>query len=327
MHLIKSFHQSMNSILFKILILFPLIGLNSLFSQTWKWQEEKGKHIDLLYADKKIARYVYEKLDPQDRERTYKPFHHVYQSDGQNFLTKGPGGKYTHHRGIYFGFSKCSAVNGDGKKVNVDTWHCKRGYQTHEKIINQKADKIGATQTVEIVWRVDDGTIFVTEERTLSFSILNDQSISIDFRSKLSTDQKIVKLDGDPQHAGFQFRASNEVAVSKSKMTYYIRPLSGKDEKGKTKNWPQNKDMTNLPWKAQSVSVGGDRYTTVYLDHPSKPKPSFYSERDYGRFGSYFKTEITPSTPLHVKYRLNIAHRERSPEECKSLSHQFLKAQ
>ena len=85
--------------------------------------------------------------------------------------------------------------------------------------------------------------------------------------------------------------------------------------------------MTNLPWNAQSVLVGGNRYTTVYLDHPRNPKPSFYSERDYGRFGSYFKKQITPSTPLHVKYRLNITQGERTAKECNSFSAQFLKTQ
>ena len=84
--------------------------------------------------------------------------------------------------------------------------------------------------------------------------------------------------------------------------------------------------MTNLFWKAQSVVVGGNRYTTVYLDHPGNPKPSFFSERDYGRFGSYFKSEITPSKPLSVKYRLNISLKKRSIEDCKHLSNLFLKA-
>tara|TARA_B110000003_G_C16638822_1_gene529372 strand:- start:385 stop:1338 length:954 start_codon:yes stop_codon:yes gene_type:complete len=310
---------------FITIVLFILQGECHLFPQSWKWQNEEGKHIDLLYAEKKIARYVYEKMDPNDRERTYKPFHHIYQSNGSDFLTKGPGGKFTHHRGIYFGFSKCTAFDRGENQVIVDTWHCKRGYQTHEKVINQKAGRDTASQTVKIAWRVDDGTIFATEHRTLSFSILEDDSVQIDFKSKLSTDQKLVKFDGDPQHAGFQFRASNEVAESNSKQTYYIRPVDGKDVKGKTKNWPKDTDMTNLLWKAQSVVVGGNRYTTVYLDHPGNPKPSFFSERDYGRFGSYFKSEITPSKPLLVKYRLNISLKERSIKDCKHLSSLFVK--
>ena len=108
-------------------------------------------------------------------------------------------------------------------------------------------------------------------------------------------------LDGDPQHAGFQFRASNEVATATAKKTYYVRPVVGKAADGATKNWRGDKDMKNLLWKGQCVMVGGNRYFTVYLDHPSNPKPSFYSERNYGRFGSYFKTEITPSKSLSVK--------------------------
>jgi hypothetical protein len=263
-------------------------------------------------------------MDPKDRERTYKPFHHVYQSDGKGFLTKGPGGRYTHHRGIYFGFSKCTAQDKDGKKVGIDTWHCKRAYQTHEKIISQEGgDK--AVQKVEIAWRIDDGTVFATEQRQLTFSHREDGSLQVDFESNLSTTQDKVGLDGDPQHAGFQFRASNEVAASTAKQTYYVRPNDGKDAEGKTQNWPGNKDMKDLLWKGQSIVVGGNRYFTVYLDHPSNPKPSFYSERDYGRFGSYFKAEITPSKPLSIKYRLVIKQGERTAEECTALSKEFLK--
>ena len=108
-------------------ILLACLSANAAF----KWVDTQDKHTDLQFKGKNIARYVYEAMDPKNRERTYKPFHHVYDKDGKGFLTKGPGGKYTHHRGIYFGFSKCSAQNKDGKKVSVDTWHCKRGYQTH----------------------------------------------------------------------------------------------------------------------------------------------------------------------------------------------------
>ena len=290
----------------------------------FQWKDESGKHVDLLKDGKKIARYVYERMAPKDRERTYKPFHHVYQVDGKGFLTKGPGGRYTHHRGIYFGFSKCSAQDKKGKKVSVDTWHCKRGYQTHEKVIAQEGGG-KAVQKVEIAWRVDDGTIFATEHRQLTFSHREDGSLQVDFESKLTTTQDEVGLDGDPQHAGFQFRASNEVAASTGKQTFYVRPKDGKDAEGKTKNWPGNKDMKDLLWKGQSIVVGGKRYFTVYLDHPSNPKPSFYSERDYGRFGSYFKTAITPKKPLSIKYRLVIKQGERTAEECAALSKEFVK--
>ena len=289
----------------------------------FSWIETKGTHIDLLYGDRKIARYVYERIKPEDRERTYKPFYHLYDIKGEKFVTKGPGGKFTHHRGIYYGFSKCSALDGKGNKVSVDTWHCKRGYQSHEKVLQQKANSKEASIQSEIAWRVDDSTIFITEKRKLRFKFDKEERLQIDFDSTLSTTQPEVILDGDPQHAGFQFRASNEVAESTAKQTFYIRPKDGRDEMGKTKNWPQNKDMSNLNWKAQSVVVGGNRYYTLYLDHSQNPKPSFYSERDYGRFGSYFKSAVTPENPLSVKYRLIFGNMPLSPEKCQQYSKDF----
>ena len=287
------------------------------------WIDKPGKYTDLMFGQRPLVRYVYERMDPTDRERTYKPFHHVYKCDGQGFLTKGPGGKFTHHRGIYFGFSKCSFVDKEGKEHDIDTWHCKRAYQTHEKIIRSHSDLKSASQSVEIAWRLDDGTIFAKEERSLSFSLRPDDSLQIDFGSTLSTDHDPLVLDGDPQHAGFQFRASNEVASSTAKQTYYVRPKEGRDDMGKTKNWPGDKDMTNLPWKAQSVMVGDQRHFTLYLDHPDNPKPSYYSERDYGRFGSYFKTQAKPGNPVRIKYRLIIGTKELKRSECEKLSLAF----
>ena len=306
------------------LIIFFVSAFSFCSAEKFRWIDEPGKYVDLAYGKKKIARYVYQKMDPKNREQTYKPFHHIYQDNGKDFLTKGPGGKYTHHRGIYFGFSKCTPFDKTGKVANVDTWHCKRAYQVHESIISQKADKENASHTVKITWRMDDGTIFVTELRKLSFSRFPDNTLQVDFKSSLSTNQEKVSLDGDPQHAGFQFRASNEVAVLNSKKTYYIRPNEGRDKESATKNWPKDKDMTNLLWKGQSIVVDGQRYTTLYLDHPSNPKPSYYSERDYGRFGSYFKAELTPLKKLKVSYRLLIGLKERNLKDCEGFSQDFV---
>ena len=185
------------------------------------------------------------------------------------------------------------------------------------------ANQKEASHTMEIAWRVDDGTIFATENRTLTFSYDEDNSLRIDFASVITTNQDKLTLDGDPQHAGFQFRASNEVFEKTANETFYVRPVDGKDANGKTKNWPQNKDMTNLSWKGQSVLIGERRYFTLYLDHPDNPKPSFYSERNYGRFGSYFKTTVTPKAPLKTSYRLHVSQTEFSVNTCEEKSRAF----
>ena len=310
-----------------LLLPAALLFLTHTASAGFEWVDTKGKYTDLKHEGKNIVRYMYEAMDPEDRERTYKPFHHVYDKDGKDFLTKGAGGRYTHHRGIYYGFAKCGVKDANGKKVSVDTWHCKRAYEQHVETLAQEACDGKAWHKVKIEWRLDDGTAFAVEYRTLAFTFADDGALVVDFESHLESLQDEIGIDGDPQHAGFQFRASNEVAEKTKGQTYYIRPGDGKDKPGKTKNWGGNKDMTNLLWKGQSVVVGGNRYTTVYMDHPDNPKPSFYSERDYGRFGSYFKTSVKKGEEnrLFVKYRLNIKSGERTAEECAALSKAFLK--
>ena len=100
----------------------------------------------------------------------------------------------------------------------------------------------------------------------------------IDFRSTLTTDLDKVRLDGDPQHAGFHFRANDEVEKTKNQ-TYFLRP-DGEGRKGKEVNWDPKtkKGPVNRPWTAMSFVVDGKRYTVVYLDHPDNPKEARQSE-------------------------------------------------
>jgi hypothetical protein len=153
----------------------------------------------------------------------------------------------------------------------------------------------------------------------------------IDFSSHLETaDGKPIHLDGDPQHAGFQFRATQKVPDETAAQTYYVR-TDGKGEPGDYRNWnhddptaKENAENENRPWNAMSFVVDGQRYTVLYLDHPSNPKPSRYSERDYGRFGSYFVADVTKDEPLDVKYRIGVQPGEMTVEECAALSQQFI---
>jgi hypothetical protein len=127
----------------------------------------------------------------------------------------------------------------------------------------------------------------------------------VEFASRLEPVVSPVRLDGDPQHAGFQFRADNEVSAVTKKQTYYLRP-DGPGKPGETRNWDpkSKKGPTNLAWNAMSFVLGGQRYTVAYLDKPTNPKEARFSERDYGRFGSYFEYDLTAEKPLRLNYRL-----------------------
>ena len=266
------------------------------------WQAEGDKQIDLLFADALVARYMCEPFtttSAADRARTYKVFHHVFNPLDNTRLTKGMGSQFTHHRGVYYGFSKCSY--GDGKKA--DTWHCPgEVHQSHGKVLAEEAGPVLARQRLLVNWHGADGQVFAEEERELTFHYVRgedekDFTIVVDFASQLKSLDGKLTVDGDPQHAGFQFRASEEVAEKTAKQTYYVRP-DGTDKPGATRQGAKQ------PWNAMSFVVGGQRYTCCYLDSPANPKPGIYSERDYGRFGSYFVAEAEGDETIDVRYRL-----------------------
>jgi hypothetical protein len=133
-----------------------------------------------------------------------------------------------------------------------------------------------------------------------------------------------VHLDGDPQHAGFHFRADSSVQKNE-KETVFIRP-DGKGIPGDEKNWDPKTKMgpVNLPWDAMSFLFQGKRYTVVYLDNPQNPKESRSRERKNGRIGSYFVYDLTKDKPLKVKYRLWFQEGEPTVEECEALSKAFV---
>lgn len=277
------------------------------------WEDNEGKWIELKHDDKAVARYVYEAIDestPARREETFKPFCHLYFYQWNHYgelLTKGPGGKFTHHRGVFYGFNKITYTDAAGVEHGpVDVWHCRKAHQVHRRFSEQRADETSASFTSEIDWIGDDGNVFAKESRTMSFSIAGPDVV-VDFQSRLIPTVPKVHLDGDPQHAGFHFRAHNDVNDQTSNATYYIRPVTGIGQPGVAINWSEKTDndqTRDLPWKAMCITLNDAQVTVAYLDRPDNPKPARFSERQYGRFGSYFATDVTPEKPLTVRYRL-----------------------
>ncbi len=266
------------------------------------WADTRGKHMDLTWAGRPVLRYMYEALDDSSKERrelTYKPFHHLFDPTGKVLLTKGAGGQFTHHRGLYYGFNKVTYRVGK----TADVWHCTGdAHQSHQKFLSQEAGPVLGRHRVEIHWHGQGKEVFAREEREMTVYNVPGGHL-VQFASRLHSAGGPVHLDGDPQHAGFHFRADNEVAATTKGQTFYVRP-DGVGAPGQTRNWPGNKDHVNLPWNAMSFVLGGQRYTAAYLDRPQNPKEARFSERDYGRFGSYFVYDLDDERPLDVRYRL-----------------------
>ncbi len=298
------------------------------------WTDVADAYDELVYQEggkaRPVLRYMRAPYDPTSREkrdRTYKVFHHLYDPAGERFVTNGghtdpykDAKKLTfpHHRGIMYGFNRITY--GDGKRA--DTWHCtKDAHVSHEKTVNTEAGPVLGRHRVVLGWHGEKGELFAREERELT-AYATPGGTLVEFASRLKALDGKVQLDGDPQHAGFQFRAANEVAERAAKQTYYLRP-DGKGEPGKFRNWPGDKGHVDLPWYALSFVLDDQRYTVCYLNHPTNPRETRFSERDYGRFGGYFAYTLTEQTPLLVNYRLWLQNGEMTVDEAQALHDQF----
>jgi hypothetical protein len=268
----------------------------------------------LLVAGKPLLRYempAYDDSSAETRVKTYKPFHHVFDPATGIRLTKGDGGLYTHHRGIFFGYNRIS--HGEALQTASDCWHCKgRARQEHRDIRGQVAGPVAAVQQVVIDWIGSDGLPLAEEIRELTAVPVRNGTV-IEFASRLTADAP-VRLDGDPQHAGVHFRAASEVADSTKGETYYLRP-DGRAEPGQFRNWPQDMSYVDAPWHAASFVVGGQRYTVLRIHRPANPGEARMSERDYARFGSYFEHDLDPEVPLFVGYRFWVQPGEMTVED------------
>jgi hypothetical protein len=314
------------------LTLEPLEVTNS--PQEFHWKETQGDFAELWRGSQPILRYMrraYDNSNESNRDKTYKVFHHVFDPTGPRIVTNGgqtdpdSRGKklvFPHHRGLMFAFNRITYGNGK----SADTWHAKPKdtHQSHEGFLNVEAGQVLGRHRVAVDWHGPDKEVFAKEEREMTVYGVPGGTL-LEFASRLRTTGGKVRLDGDPQHAGFQFRAANDVAVQTAKQTYYLRP-DGKGKPGETRNWePKTKQgPVNLPWDAMCFLLDGKRYTVAYLDHPNNPGEKRYSERDYGRFGCYFEYDLTTERPLVLNHRVWLQNGEMTGEQIETLRTNFV---
>ena len=332
-------------------------GLNA--NAEYKWHDDGSQTSELQRGSSPVLKYMYENVDESSPEKTYatmKVFHHVFTPDGSRMMTKGPGdgkfsklkngGLFAHHRGLFYGFNRISYEK-NGKKMKADVWHCRKGEsQTHEKTIATESGPVFGRHTNVIYWRGEDGEPFAHEIREMTAYEVAGATL-VEFKSSLDSTVGKLVLRGDPQHAGFQFRASQDVPDLTKKKTYYIRP-DGIGEPGKFRNWSAKKDESevnlnhiNLPWNTvviqlpvklspraardKGVEAENQSFSISYLDSPKNPKPSRYSERDYARFGSYFEFDLDTDKMLELNYQVLIQEGVTDIKTINAASNNFTK--
>ncbi|MGA2032106.1 MAG: DUF6807 family protein [Thermoguttaceae bacterium] len=256
-------------------------------------RDKPGQYLDVLLDGRVVGRYMYacDRSTPQRQEETYKPYLHVFDAEGKAPITKGPGGLYTHHRGIFIGWQR---ILFQGKRYNL--WEMGSGRIVHREFSVQKASPDQATVTSLTDWNDNAGKPIVEEQRTMIFRRAPAPfRLMIDFTATLTAPRGNVRFEADPEHGGVQFRPANEIV---KKETVYVFP----------KEHAQVRTDVDYPWVGETYTLKGKRYSVVDLNHPDNPKGTKFSAyRDYGRFGAYAKKEIASGQSLTLKYRFLIA--------------------
>ena len=279
----------------------PIVGLGLLLAAAGSavaadgFKDHPGSHLDILHNGKPLVRYMYayDLSSPQRRVESYKPWHHVLDPAGKDVITKGSGGKFTHHRAIYIGWSKLA----HGGKSH-DLWHMKsKAAQVHKGFLKQEAGPQRSVLSSRIHWLTTDGaTLAIDEVRTVTVHHGDKKAhLLLDFETELKAVNGDVHLKGDPEHAGFQYRPHNDVVKNKSaRYTFHGDGIKATKDK-------------DLPWVAMTYQLRGQKYTVQHMNHPSNPKGTRYSAyRDYGRFGAFFEKPIKDGDALKLKYRIRV---------------------
>lgn len=249
----------------------------------------KAESVDIRLADRLVGRYViaHDVSSPARRQETYKPFLHLFDREGRQPVTKGPGGEFTHHRGIFIGWMKI-----DFAGQTLDRWHMIGGEQVvHGDVILKEGKTTTRAESI-VHWNDAGGSPFLIEKRTFTFHTPPAPAhVLLDFESALSAPRGDVTLGGDPEHAGIHFRPSDGVDRNQ---TIYLLP-------GADTNPRKSPD---LPWIAQRFTLDGKSHSVVQFNHPGNPSGTRSSAyRDYGRMGMFPAATIAKGTTLVLRYR------------------------
>ena len=259
----------------------------------FSFDEEAGERLDVSFGGKLVARYMFghDPSTPESQHQTYKPYLHVFDAQGRQPITKGPGGQFTHHRGIFLGYSRLGY-----KERRYDFWHMKGVAQVHRRFLEREASAAGASFTSEIAWQDEEGQPLLVERRTHRLLPPFHQVYAvIEMQSELTAPVGDLVLEGDPEHAGAQFRPANEIVAEETEYHFHQKDID------------PHKDV-DLPWVGETFRVGKPRYSVVILNHDENPRQTRFSAyRDYGRFGAYPVLSIAEGKSAMLRYRWLVA--------------------
>ena len=244
----------------------------------------------LRFGDQPIWRRVFA-FEPAHLDDTLRPYLHLFGFHEEGFVTKGLGGLYPHQRGLFLGWEK----TGFGGKT-YDFWSCNGVVQRQTGFLDDRelAGPVLARDSARTEWLAPDNQVVLRDTREYTTWHTAGMEFVLDVTLTLEAPNGPVKLDGDANHGGLQFRASNEVR-GRALETSFLRNRGGKRLKGDA--WE------GLNWATMIFHIGGHAYAVSDMSFPDNPRPTLFATRDYGRLGAFFAATVEPGKPLVSRYR------------------------
>lgn len=266
------------------------------YDSEYTWVRTNEQSIQLQFNGNPLIQYEHPVFDLDDIEGTKKPYHHIFDPVSGDLITKGLGGLNSHHRGLFYGYNRVIIYDDE-----YDMWHAENGERTeHQSFVSEMEGPVFGGHVALIQWIDPDDRIILEEERDIRVFQQTENSFFIDFHTRMFAIAGPVRLDGDLQQAGVQFRAAQYVADNADE-TRFIRPeslshVAADEELGE-------EDRIDVPWNAMNFKIDDYNYTVVYMTNPSNPGRAEMSERLYGRFGEFFPHYHSEGAPLEIRYR------------------------
>ncbi len=245
----------------------------------------------LFFGGRRFLRTV-TSFDAVQAEEAQKPWQDLFAADGALQITKGRGGKYPHHRGVFLGWNKVEHAG-----LTHDFWHCRAGVSIrHRRFVDagSAAGCAAARLVTEQEWCLADGKALVRETRSLT-AFAGSSFRALDVTIALQALDGPVKLGGDAHHAGFHVRAADAVTATEKETQVWLP--TGERALG-------NDIHADLHWGGMSFKLEGRTFTLLLIEHPANPAGAVLSARPYGRFGFMPLASLEPATPLRLRWRL-----------------------
>ncbi len=254
--------------------------------------ETQKDQVEVKYQGKVVARYLHanDMSNSTRANETYKPYLQIVDPTTGQPITKGPGGTYTHHRGIFIGWMRIALDN-----QRLDLWSMGSGRQVQTAVSVSAKD--ATAQIVSAVdWKDKSGRLIISEKRTMALAALGAPGfLQVDFTSTVTAEAGDLILEADPEHGGVHYRAPEEVDGTK---TQYFFPVPK----------PQPHKDQDYRWVGMTYVLAEKTYGVVEINHPSNPTGTKWSAyRDYARFGAYPHAPLKKGEQLTLRYRFLIS--------------------